>query len=161
MKLIALLLLMAICYGCSDEYDDSELRGRVENLEAWQKTVNSQISALHRLITALEEKDFVTSVTELADKSGYTITFSKSGPITIKHGQKGADAIAPVVGVKQDADGKYYWTLDGDFILSGGGDKIPTTGDKGETGDDGVTPHIGDNGNWWIGTTDTGVKAQG
>ncbi|MEG0808404.1 MAG: leucine-rich repeat protein, partial [Alistipes sp.] len=113
------------------------------------------------LITALEEKDFVTSVTELADKSGYTITFSKSGPITIKHGQKGADAIAPVVGVKQDVDGKYYWTLDGDFILSGGGDKIPTTGDKGATGDDGVTPHIGENGNWWIGTTDTGVKAQG
>lgn len=28
-------------------------------------------------------------------------------------------------------------------------------------GDDGITPHIGDNGNWFIGDTDTGVKAQG
>lgn len=28
-------------------------------------------------------------------------------------------------------------------------------------GDPGITPHIGANGNWWIGTTDTGVKAQG
>lgn len=27
-------------------------------------------------------------------------------------------------------------------------------------GPDGITPHIGDNGNWWIGTTDTGVKAE-
>lgn len=26
---------------------------------------------------------------------------------------------------------------------------------------DGRTPYIGDNGNWWIGTTDTGVKAKG
>ncbi|MGM9642338.1 MAG: polysaccharide deacetylase family protein [Eubacteriales bacterium] len=26
---------------------------------------------------------------------------------------------------------------------------------------DGITPHIGDNGNWYIGDTDTGVKAQG
>ena len=26
---------------------------------------------------------------------------------------------------------------------------------------DGVTPHIGDNGNWWIGEEDTGVKAAG
>lgn len=26
---------------------------------------------------------------------------------------------------------------------------------------DGITPHIGENGNWWIGTTDTGVHAQG
>jgi hypothetical protein len=28
-------------------------------------------------------------------------------------------------------------------------------------GSDGLTPHIGDNGNWYIGDTDTGVKAIG
>lgn len=28
-------------------------------------------------------------------------------------------------------------------------------------GEDGLTPYIGDNGNWWIGETDTGVQAQG
>lgn len=46
--------------------------------------------------------------------------------------------------------------------------KIP--GPKGDTGDpgapgakgdDGLTPYIGANGNWFIGNTDTGVKAQG
>lgn len=30
---------------------------------------------------------------------------------------------------------------------------------KGAPGADGITPHIGENGNWWIGDTDTGVKA--
>ncbi len=34
-------------------------------------------------------------------------------------------------------------------------------GEKGDKGDDGLTPYIGKNGNWWIGTTDTGVKASG
>lgn len=34
-------------------------------------------------------------------------------------------------------------------------------GDKGDPGQNGTTPHIGTNGNWWIGETDTGVKAQG
>lgn len=29
------------------------------------------------------------------------------------------------------------------------------------TGRDGVSPHIGDNGNWWIGSTDTGIVAKG
>ena len=29
------------------------------------------------------------------------------------------------------------------------------------SGDDGLTPYIGENGNWWIGETDTGVKANG
>ena len=32
-------------------------------------------------------------------------------------------------------------------------------GDKGDKGADGLPPFIGENGNWWIGTTDTGVKA--
>ena len=28
-------------------------------------------------------------------------------------------------------------------------------------GKDGITPHIGDNGNWWIGDKDTGIAATG
>lgn len=31
----------------------------------------------------------------------------------------------------------------------------------GPAGQDGVTPHIGENGNWWIGETDTCVLAEG
>ena len=34
-------------------------------------------------------------------------------------------------------------------------------GADGKDGADGNTPFIGENGNWWIGTTDTGVKAAG
>lgn len=34
-------------------------------------------------------------------------------------------------------------------------------GEKGDPGENGLTPYIGVNGNWWIGTTDTGVTAQG
>lgn len=34
-------------------------------------------------------------------------------------------------------------------------------GKDGAAGTDGTTPHIGDNGNWYIGSTDTGVKAAG
>lgn len=35
-----------------------------------------------------------------------------------------------------------------------------SSGSKGAAGADGVTPHIGTNGNWWIGDTDTGVLAR-
>ena len=34
-------------------------------------------------------------------------------------------------------------------------------GDKGDKGDPGDTPFIGENGNWWIGDTDTGIPATG
>lgn len=33
--------------------------------------------------------------------------------------------------------------------------------ERGERGDDGLTPYIGENGNWWIGDKDTLIKAQG
>ena len=36
-----------------------------------------------------------------------------------------------------------------------------TNGTNGADGKDGQTPHIGENGNWWIGDTDTGVQAAG
>lgn len=47
--------------------------------------------------------------------------------------------------------------------LEAGIDQPPTGNDgkDGKDGEDGITPHIGPNGNWWIGEADTGVKAEG
>jgi len=182
---IACSMVCACMFGlsaCGDDYDDSELRGDIENLEGritaleeWQKSVNTDIRSLQSLVAALEDKDYVTAVTPLEDGTGYVISFLKSGNVTIKHGErgeqgeKGEDGTTPVISVKLDTDGKYYWTVNGEWLLDSG-NKIPVTGEKGDKGDkgdtgtaggDGLTPYIGDNGNWWIGTTDTGVKAQG
>ncbi len=43
------------------------------------------------------------------------------------------------------------------------GDRLSVMGVLGPplTGDDGETPHIGAGGTWWVGDTDTGVRAQG
>jgi hypothetical protein len=40
-------------------------------------------------------------------------------------------------------------------------DGATPAGGTGQDGQDGVTPHIGGNGNWFIGATDTGVAARG
>ena len=176
---IACSMVCACMFGlssCGDDYDDSELRGDIENLESritaleeWQKSVNTDIRSLQSLVKALEDKDYVTAVTPLEDGTGYVISFLKSGNVTIKNGEqgeKGEDGTTPVISVKQDSDGKHYWTVNGEWLLDNG-NKMPVTGEKGDKGDngvsgsDGLTPYIGDNGNWWIGTSDTGVKAQG
>lgn len=176
---IACSMVCACMFGlpsCGDDYDDSELRGDIENLdsritalEEWQKSVNTDIRSLQSLVEALEDKDYVTAVTPLEDGTGYVISFLKSGNVTIKHGEKGEkgeNGTTPVISLKQDSDGKHYWTVNGEWLLDNG-NKMPVTGEKGDKGDngvsgsDGLTPYIGDNGNWWIGTSDTGVKAQG
>ena len=72
---------------------------------------------------------------------GYTITFSKSNPITIYHGkdgQDGEDGTTPTIGVKQDADGVYYWTLNGEYIVVDG-EKIQAEGKNGTNGINGTT----------------------
>lgn len=57
---------------------------------------------------------------------------------------------------KDGADGK-----DGINGKDGIAGKDGTNGQNGSDGKDGNTPFIGENGNWWIGETDTGVKAAG
>lgn len=51
----------------------------------------------------------------------------------------------------------YYDLIDLDKLKGKNG----KDGKDGRNGKSGTTPHIGDNGNWWIGQTDTGVKAEG
>ena len=62
---------------------------------------------------------------------------------------KGADG-------RDGADGK-----DGINGKDGVDGKDGADGLNGADGKDGNTPFIGENGNWWIGTNDTGVKAEG
>ncbi len=147
----ALLLVTAMAvFGCSKDYDDTELKqdisdlqSRVEKLETWCTTVNGQISALQGLVTALEAKDYVTGVSPVTN--GYTITFSKSDAITIyngKDGAKGADGVTPVIGVDK-FEGEYYWTVKigttaATWMLDADGKKIRTTGDKGVDGSAGI-----------------------
>ena len=129
--------------GC---YDDSDLQTRMDQAEAGiaelqqlVKDINTNISGLVTVVDALKNSDQITSVTPLSDGSGYTITFSKSGTITIyngkngvdgtngTNGENGADGHTPVISVKLDQDGQYYWTVDGEYLTDAEGKKIPAT----------------------------------
>nr|DAT86748.1 MAG TPA: collagen alpha 1(VIII) chain protein [Caudoviricetes sp.] len=59
---------------------------------------------------------------------------------------------------RRQSDGSYtlYWVKLGNIKGATG-----ATGPAGADGEDGVTPHIGDNGNWFLGDTDTGIAATG
>lgn len=155
--------MMLFAVSCSESYDDSALVGRVDNLEnrvakleELCKQMNTNISSLQTLVTALQNNDYVTGITPITKNGetiGYTITFTKSQPITIYHGEDGKDGVngidgqdghTPIISVKQDFDGIYYWTLDGDWLLDDNGNKIKAQGTDGRDGQDGID---GTNGN--------------
>ena len=172
-SILFLLTIVAFLFvGCKNYDDDiDDLKARVTALEAWQKTVNENITSLQGLVSAVQKKDYVTSVVTLADGSGYQIAFQNSGTITIKNGTNGT---TPVIGVAKHTDGNYYWTVNtgsgATWLKDADGKMIRTTGDNGAAGKDAVAPKVQINtttGFWEISTdggttwTSTGVKAKG
>lgn len=170
-KTLSLLMCGLLLLGCSDKYDDSALRNdlndlenRLTILEERCKQMNTNISSLQTIVTALQNNDYITSVTPITNDGkivGYTITFAKNNSITIYNGTdgkdgedgvdgedgiNGKDGVAPTIGVKKDTDGIYYWTLNGDWLTDEKGNKVKAQGTDGKDGVDGEDGNDGANG---------------
>ena len=164
MKKILIFLSAITLANCSDSYDDSKLwdsvnglENRVTKLEELCKQMNTNISSLQEIVTALQKNESIKSVATLPDGSGYLITFSSGKTITIYHGKNGVagedgkdgengkDAITPVISVKKDADGIYYWTVNNDWLLVDG-KKVKAEGTDGTNGEPGIDGEDGTNG---------------
>lgn len=123
---IIILALSSVLVSC--KYDDTEIWNavksnelRIEALEERCRSLNQDIQSLNTIVKALQDNDFVTGVVEVKKSGsvvGYTISFSKSGSVTIYNG---TDGRTPEIGIKLHSDGKYYWTVDGDWIYDGSG----------------------------------------
>ena len=169
-KLLAFAALFAVVALTSCKYDDDDLwnsvhglENRVAKLEELCKQMNTNISSLQTIVTALQNNVYVTGTTPLmkdGKEIGYTITFSKGNPITIYHGkdgQDGEDGTTPTIGVKKDTDGVYYWTLNGEFIVVDGG-KIQAEGKDGTNGTNGTTPQFKIENDYWFVSYDNGTN---
>ena len=178
-NLFVIFSLTLVCLSLTScEYDDTDLwndlngiKDRVAALEEDVKKANSDIVALQTIVNALQKNVYVTAVDTNAD--GCTITFSDGQTATISNGKDGTNA--PVISVKQDTDGNYYWTIDGEWLLVDG-EKVRANGrdgangSNGEAGKDAIAPQVRINNTtkeWEISTDggltwiSTGVVAEG
>ena len=132
--------------GSCTEYDEvamwnknEDMGSRLAALEELCSQLNTNIVSLQQIVEALQGNDYVTGVVPVVENGetvGYTISFSKSGPVTIYHGKKGENGqngTTPVIGVEQDTDGLYYWTLDGEWLTDDEGSKILAQGMAGKS----------------------------
>ncbi len=175
-KVFTFLMVALVAFsltGCRgriwDEIDD--INERLTALEDAVQNTNSNIIALKNIVNALQNNVYVTNVETKSD--GYIIHFSDGTSANISNGKDGADgkdgANAPAISVRQDTDGNYYWTLDGEWLLIDG-NKVRANGTDGANGTNGVTPQVRinedtkeweisvDGGNTW---EPTGVIAEG
>ncbi|MGM9796190.1 MAG: PL29 family lyase N-terminal domain-containing protein [Parabacteroides sp.] len=163
-----------------------------ETLKSGVDQLNTEIGTLRQLITALQNRDYITNVIAVYENDqeiGYKISFASAMSITIRHGEKGEQGTqgeqgpqgepgqpgqngsTPIVGVKQDTDNIYYWTLNGEWLLDSNGQKVRAQGldgqngtdgqpgapgSDGQNGKDGVTPQLKIENNYWYVSTDNG-----
>ena len=134
------MLCGLLLFSCSDKYDDSALRNdlsdlenRVAKLEELCKQMNTNISSLQKIVDALQDNLSISKVEQISD--GYIIHFSDGSTATIKNGKD--SGTIPVIGVRKDTDGCYYWTLDGEWLTDEKGNKVKAQGTDGKDGVDG------------------------
>lgn len=163
-KFLTIVVCAASLAAC--QYDDSELwrsvddlTQRVEAIEQSVGNLNSQIKTISDCLDALSAGKVIMKVTPT--ETGYDLTMSDGSVISISNGKDGEKGDqgdkgdqgstgttgeaghTPVIGVKQDGDGLYYWTVDGEWLLDAQGNQVLAEGRNGETGEAGHTPVIG------------------
>ncbi len=160
----ALALLCGIFTAC---FDDTDLRNKVDDhenriqyLESLCSNLNNEVMNLMDLLYAYEEGDRITSVTSLTENGvevGYLITFNNNEPIAIYHGSDGADGESgsdgstPQIGAKQDTDGIWYWTVNGEWLCDDAGNKVKASAADGADGKDAIAPKFKiEEGDWYV-----------
>ena len=146
-KLLYFLAAVCLWTGCSDEYDDSAIKGDIDDLKDKVAALEQQIASLKQEATkinndiaamkAIADGIAITKVTENAD-GGYTVTFSDGKSYTIANGQKGDQgpqgpqgpegaACTPMMRI--DAEGYWQVSYDGGTTWEyPGGEKISALG---------------------------------
>ena len=183
-------LMTAACTDYQSSIDELSIRvddidQRVTRLEG----LNHDIDAIKQIVEAQEQAGYIAAVTQTAE--GYQFSMSNGKVISVRDGQDGKNGVngqdghTPIIGVAQDGDSNWYWTVDGQFLLDGMNNKVRANGidgkdglngqdgqngQNGQNGQDGVSPQIRvntgtqmwevsyDNGATW---TSLGVKAVG
>ena len=98
-KIITCMILGLLSLVSCTEYDEvamwnknEDMGSRLAALEELCSRLNTNIVSLQQIVEALQGNDYVTGVVPVVENGetvGYTISFSKSGPVTIYHGKKG------------------------------------------------------------------------
>ena len=165
-KLLYIIIAVISVHSCS-RYDDTwiidelaEYESTLSRIEASCQTINQNIIALEDILTALQKNDFIKSVTAINENGkikGYEFIFRDKGTVRLFFGEDGADGAnganaqnPPLISVKQDSDGKWYWTIDDKWCTDNAGNKVPAISN------DDVTPTIKIEDGYWLLSIDNG-----
>ena len=158
-------LSLLVCIGLTGCYDDDDLWESVDRLEERVTTIENKIAGINADITSL--RDLVAGVSSGAvitgctqTDYGYLLVLSDGRSVQVRNGRDGVDGKdgqngkdgedgadgkdgrdgtdAPAIGIREDSDGVYYWTVTMEgttrWLTDANGNKMPVAGREGRPG---------------------------
>ncbi len=165
---IMAMILGAVAFiACEDDIDEVAMWNRVVDnsseiagLKSACDKINYNVSSFTKIVEAQNKNLFISAA--YPNEDGYLIVFSDGSFAQLLNGKDGADGkdgvdgkdgingingvdgkdgkdgYVPAIAIKKDADGIYYWTCDGAFMLDETGSKVPAQGKDGVDGKNGA-----------------------
>ena len=125
-----IILSLCACAGPVKE-DLEQTRLRIEELKKMVDQTNATLSSVQRLVSSLQGSNYISEVTPINERdrqTGYSVSFWNGNKIEVTLGVDGIDGYSPSFSVREDSDGHYYWTLDGEWLNNPYGEKLRADG---------------------------------
>ena len=145
--------------GCGKFVRDEliTMQNEIDLLQNQVNQMNESLVSLREIVDQMVAGGYVVDVKAFTDedeRGGYTLVFNDGSELKLYSGvdgKDGKDAVGPAVSIAQDEDGRWCWTLDGEFLTAEDGKHCPVDGN------DGVTPRLKiDEEGYWCLSMDNG-----
>ena len=162
---ISVLVMAVSCYDDTAVLEHlSKHDKEIADLQSQCDKLNTSVSSLQQLLENMGDNEEVVSaevIMEGGKEVGYTLSFTNGSSIDIYHGKDGKDGqngqngqpgqpgtngTTPVIGVRLDTDGVYYWTLNGEWLYDEEEHRVVAQGTAGKDGQNGENGANGTNG---------------
>ena len=130
----------------------AEHEQEIQALKAAVERINQDIASLQSVLREFQAGGYVSSVTENVKDGitdGYTLSFSDGCGAFLRTSRVDGGS-APSIGIRQDTDCQFYWTLNGSWLRDASGIKIPVT--------EGYSPLLKAEEGRWIVSVDNGTS---
>ena len=145
--------------GCGKLVRDEliSMQNEIDLIQNQVAQMNESLSSLRGIVEQMAAGGFVVDVKDFKDedqRGGYTLVFNDGTELKLYSGvdgKDGQDAYGPALSIAKDEDGRWCWTLDGEFVTTEDGQHCSVDGK------DGVTPQLKiDEEGYWCLSMDNG-----
>lgn len=147
---VVLAAFLSALTGCTGMVQDDldATHKKLRDLQDYVARINEDLTSLEKIVDALDDSHSIIPGSFEETEDGYSIKFKDGTTVFIPYGKDGQDGRTLIpIGVRNDEDGNYFWTVDGDwFLVDSSMVRVGAT-----DGVDGIAPQVKvEDGYWWI-----------